>query len=191
MIDTRGFGNQFDPLEGRVSEDDLYIAAELLLFERNEGEGKVFTQRATKMLTLLFLACREVNRQAGKEVYRLLPFVREMADLGLNSAAGRLNAISPDIARRFLDGEYNAEKDYAENKFLASSWESLTARLYPLLTEKIARCFNGSDFTGQRHHCREKAGHRLHLYPRVGTASQSATDNPHVGNTAQRHERHV
>jgi hypothetical protein len=105
--------------------DYQYIAAELLLYEAREGEGKVFTQRATKMLTLLFLAALEFNRRAGKVVYRLLPFVGEMADLGLNSAAARLNAISPDIARRFLDGEYNPEKDYEENKFLASSWETV------------------------------------------------------------------
>ena len=149
VINTRGFGHQFDPLEGRDSEDELYISAELLMYEPHEGDGKAFTQRATKMLTLLFLAAREVNRQAGKQVYRLLPFVADMADLGLNSAAARLNAISPLIARRFLDGEYNAHKDYEENKFLASSWESLTARLYPLLTENIVRCFNGSDFTGK------------------------------------------
>jgi len=77
VIDTRGFGNQFDPLAGRESEDDLYVAAELLLYVPNEGEGKAFTQKATKMLTLLFLAAREVNRQAGKIEYRLLPFVRE------------------------------------------------------------------------------------------------------------------
>jgi type IV secretion system protein VirD4 len=48
-----------------------------------------------------------------------------------------------------LDGEYDPERDYNENKYLSSSWESLTARLYPLLTEKIVRCFNGSDFTGK------------------------------------------
>src|SRR5437868_6983374 len=36
-----------------------------------------------------------------------------------------------------------------DNRYLASSWESLTARLYPLLTQRILRCFNGSDFTAR------------------------------------------
>jgi hypothetical protein len=75
--------------------------------------------------------------------------VGHMADLGLNTAAQKFHTISPTIARCLLDGEYTPDKDYDENKFLSSSWESLTARLYPLLTEKIVRCFAGSDFTGK------------------------------------------
>ena len=67
---------------------------------------------------------------------------------GLNSAASFINDISPTIARRLLDGEYNPEQDYDDKRFLSSSWESLTARLYPLLTERIVRCFAGSSFTG-------------------------------------------
>jgi hypothetical protein len=74
----------------------------------NEGDGKAFTQRATKMLTLLWLACLELNR-ITREDYRLLPFVGKMADLGLNSAASFINDISPTIARRLLEGEYNPE----------------------------------------------------------------------------------
>lgn len=47
-----------------------------------------------------------------------------------------------------LDGEYDPEENYKENKYFANSWQSSRARMYPLLTEKIVRCFNGSDFTG-------------------------------------------
>jgi type IV secretory pathway TraG/TraD family ATPase VirD4 len=135
------------PLQGKYEEDDLYTLAKHLLYEANEGDGKAFTQRATKMLTLLWLACLELNRLTGEE-YRMLPFVGKMADLGLNSAASFLNDISPPIVRRLLDGEYNPEQDYDDKRFLSSSWESLTARLYPLLTEGIVRCFAGSAFTG-------------------------------------------
>jgi type IV secretion system protein VirD4 len=145
-VDTRGFGDPYDPLAGKYAEDDLYTLAKHLLYEPNEGDGKAFTQRATKMLTLLWLACLELNRITGKD-YRLLPFVGKMADLGLNSAASFINDISPTIARRLLDGEYNPEQDYDDKRFLSSSWESLTARLYPLLTERIVRCFAGSSFT--------------------------------------------
>jgi type IV secretion system protein VirD4 len=148
VIDPRGYGHHYDPLHGKTDEDDLYTLAKHLLYEPNEGDGKAFTQRGTKMLTLLWLAALELNHLSGAEQYRLLPFVGKMADLGLNSAAPIINAISPTIARRLLDGEYNPEKDYDDKRFLSSSWESLTARLYPLLTEKIVRCFAGSDFTG-------------------------------------------
>jgi hypothetical protein len=78
------------------------------------------------MLTLLWLACLELNR-ITKEDFRLLPFVGKIADLGLNSAASFINDISPTIARRLLDGEYNPEEDYDDKRFLSSSWESLVA----------------------------------------------------------------
>jgi type IV secretion system protein VirD4 len=146
-VDTRGLGDPYDPLAGKYAEDDLYTLAKHLLYEPNEGDGKAFTQRATKMLTLLWLACLELNRITGED-YRLLPFVGKMADLGLNSAAHFINDISPAIARRLLDSEYDPEQDYDDQRFLSSSWESLTARLYPLLTERIVRCFAGSSFTG-------------------------------------------
>jgi type IV secretion system protein VirD4 len=149
VIDPRGYGHRYDPLHGKTDEDDLYTAAKHLLYEPHEGDGKAFTQRGNKMLTLLWLAALELNRLAGEEQYRLLPFVGKMADLGLNRAAPIIHAISPNLARRLLDGDYHPDKDYAENRFLSSSWESLTARLYPLLTEKIVRCFAGSDFTGR------------------------------------------
>jgi type IV secretion system protein VirD4 len=148
-FDTRGYGDPYDPLQGKYEEDDFYALAKHLLYEPNEGDGKAFTQRATKMLTLLWLAGLELNRLAGEEShYRLLPFVGKMADLGINSAASIIHSISPTLARRLLDGEYNPETDYDERKYLANSWESLTARLYPLLTQRILRCFAGSAFTG-------------------------------------------
>jgi type IV secretion system protein VirD4 len=34
-----------------------------------------------------------------------------------------------------------------ENRFLQGSWEGAVAKLYPLLTDNVSRCFNGSDFT--------------------------------------------
>jgi type IV secretion system protein VirD4 len=149
VIDPTGIGHQYDPLKGRETEGELYSSAKHLLYEPNEGDGIAFTQRATKMLALLFLAAREENRKAGEEKHRLLPFVAQMADLGLNSAARKLHAISPGIARRLLEGDFNPHKDYDENKFLSSAWESLTSRLYPLLTKDVLRCFAGSDFMAQ------------------------------------------
>jgi type IV secretion system protein VirD4 len=148
-FDTRGYGNPYDPFRGKQTEDELYAIAKHLMYEPNEGDGKAFTQKGTKMLTIVFLAGREANRQAGKDNAPLLPFVGQMADLGLNRAARLIHEISPDLARRFLDEDYNLIKDYTENRYLANSWESVTARLYPILTERILRCFNGSDFTAR------------------------------------------
>jgi type IV secretion system protein VirD4 len=148
-FDTRGYGNTYDPFQGKASEDELYGIAHQLMYEPHEGDGKSFTQKGTKMLTIVFLAGREAHRQAGKPDAPLMPFVGHMADLGLNRAAARISAISPDLCRRFLDEDYTPDKDYTEKKYLRDSWESVTARLYPLLTERIQRCVNGSDFSAR------------------------------------------
>src|SRR5437763_4438970 len=96
---------------------------------------------------VVILAVREAYRQEEKRDAALFPFVCNMSDSGLNRAARLIDEISPDLCRRFLDEDYNPDKDYTENRYLMNSWELVTARLYPLLTERILRCFNGSDFT--------------------------------------------
>jgi type IV secretion system protein VirD4 len=146
-FDTRGQGHCFDPFRGSEEADELYNIAFHLLYEPHEGDGKSFTQKGTKMLVVVFLAGREANRQVGKKDGPIMPFVGHIADLGLNRAARLIYDISPDLARRFLDEDYDPEKDYTEKKYLRDAWEGVTARLYPLLMERILRCFNGSDFT--------------------------------------------
>jgi type IV secretion system protein VirD4 len=36
---------------------------------------------------------------------------------------------------------------WVPKKFLTSSWETATSRLYPILSDELLRCFDGSDFT--------------------------------------------
>jgi type IV secretion system protein VirD4 len=138
VIDPGAIGHQYNPLAGKESEDELYISAEYLLFEPHDGEGRVFTQRATKMLTQMLLA-------GIAEKHPLFLALREMVNSGLEATAQRLYRISPHLATKFLEVEYNHVN--WENKFLVSAWETLSARLYPLLTENIVRCLSGSDFT--------------------------------------------
>ena len=138
VIDPGAIGHQYNPLAGKESEDELYTSAEYLLFEPHDGEGRVFTQRATKMLTQMLLA-------GIAEKQPLFLVLREMVNSGLEATAQRLYRISPQLATKFLEVQYN-HVDW-ENKFLVSAWETLSARLYPLLTENIVRCLSGSDFT--------------------------------------------
>jgi type IV secretion system protein VirD4 len=138
VIDPEAIGHQYNPLKGKASEDELYASAEYLLFEPHDGEGRVFTQRATKMLTQMLLA-------GMAEKQPLFLALREMVNSGLEATAQRLYRVSPHVAMKFLEVQYN-HVDW-ENKFLVSAWETLSARLYPLLTENIVRCLSGSDFT--------------------------------------------
>jgi hypothetical protein len=74
------------------------------------------------MLTQLFLAAREENRQVGYEKYRLLPYAGQLMNLPINQVAAHLQAISPALAVKFLSAEFNPQTDYDEKKFLTSSW---------------------------------------------------------------------
>src|SRR3954453_15142567 len=138
---------QYDPLRGRYTERQLSAAATQLLYKPNEGDAEIFTQRAIKLLTLLFLAGREENQQARYEKHHLLPYIREMMDLGgLNPIAARLHAVSPYLARLFLNEEYNSKTNYDEVKFLRDAYATMDARLWPMLSQDVVHCFNGSDF---------------------------------------------
>jgi type IV secretory pathway TraG/TraD family ATPase VirD4 len=98
------------------------------------------------MLTQLFLAAK-VAWKKGLTDKRPLPYVAWLLSLGgLNDVAREVNAVSPALVQKLLDAPYHPEKDYEQNAYRISSWDSLAARLYPLLTEDIVRCFNGSDF---------------------------------------------
>ena len=147
VIDPRGLGNQYDPLGAITKEDDLFDAAKNLLYDPREGEGRSFTEWGILLEVLKWQACLELNRKTGSH-HRFLPFSRALSKLGINPAAAAINAISPALAQELLDGEYDPEFDYRDNKYFANSWQGSRARMYPLQTENVVRCFNGSDFTG-------------------------------------------
>jgi type IV secretion system protein VirD4 len=146
VIDPTGIGHRFDPLHGKNTEDEFYSAASHLLFEAEERE-RIFTQRATVMLTQMFLAARI-------EGIPPFPYVRFLIRLGLAETAERLNAINPDLATQFLDTSF--AKASLTDKFLLSSWGTLTARLRPLLTETVVRSLTHSDFTPEELLCSDK-----------------------------------
>jgi type IV secretion system protein VirD4 len=147
VIDPRGLGNQYDPLGAITEEDDLFDAAQALLYDPREGEGRSFTEWGILLEVLKWQACLELNRKTGSR-YRFLPFSRALSKLGINPAAAAINAISPALAQELLDGEYDSEFDYRDNKYFANSWQGSRARMFPLQTEHVVRSFNGSDFTG-------------------------------------------
>ena len=143
---SEGTGNTYDPFEGIESEGKIFTLAMHLLYVPNEKEP-AFTERATKMLTQLILTAKRA-RKMGVTDLRPLPYVAWLLRLGgLNDVAKVVNAVSPAFAQKLLNAPYHPEKDYEQNGYRISSWDSLDARLYPLLTEEVVRCFNGSDIT--------------------------------------------
>jgi type IV secretion system protein VirD4 len=138
VIDPTGIGNRFDPLRGKHTDLELKSIAKSLLYKPDEGDGEVFTQRATRMLTQLFHAART-------EQVSPLRYVAAMINEPIQEVAGRVGRISPQLATRFLDDSL-ANPDF-HNKFLLSAWGTLTSRLDSLLATSIVRCFSGNDFT--------------------------------------------
>jgi type IV secretory pathway TraG/TraD family ATPase VirD4 len=140
---SEGAGDTYDPLDGIESERKLYSLAKHLLYVPNEKEP-AFTEWATKMLTQLFLAAKLAWKK-GLTDKRPLPYVAWLINLGgLNDVARVVNAVSPELAQKLLNATYHPEKDYEQNAYRRSSWDSMCARLYPLLTDDITPCFNGS-----------------------------------------------
>lgn len=137
VIDPTGVGNCYDPLQNKQSEDAFSSAATHLLFDQEEREH-IFTQRAITMLTQLFMA-------AYLEQAPLLPYVRHFIRSGLDTTAKHLHRVSPSLAQQFLD--LSLKEENFSDRFLLSSWSTLTSRLRPILTERVVRCFTKSDFS--------------------------------------------
>ncbi len=137
VLDPTGVGHSFDPLQGKKTEDELLSAAKHLLYQPDERD-KVFTQRSIGMLSRLFSAARIEGAPP-------FPYVRCLLRSSLRACAERLNRVDPSLAGRFLYADFQDAN--FENKFLVSSWETLTAWLEPLLSETIIRSLTRSDFT--------------------------------------------
>src|SRR5512132_992795 len=146
VIDPTGLGHRYDPLNGKETEDQLLSSATQLLHKPDEGEGAIFTQRATVMLTQLFLAARH-------EGFAPLPYVRTTIRDGLVAAASRLEAARPELATQFLNVDFREAN--ISDRFLLSSWGTLDTRMRPLLTETVIRSLSGTDFTPQELMCGE------------------------------------
>lgn len=147
VIDPTGLGHCFDPLLSKHTEDEFFSVATHLLYRPDEGEGQIFTQRATVMLTQMFLAARAEGRPA-------LPYTRFLIRQGLAGTVETLNRVDPALATQFLDVRFTDAN--LSDRFLLSSWGTLTARLRPLLTETVVRCFTRSDFAIARLLCAEQ-----------------------------------
>jgi type IV secretion system protein VirD4 len=141
VIDPTGIGHAYDPLLEKKTEDGFLSAATQLLFQVEEGEGRIFTQRASVMLCQLLAA-------AKLEDVSPFVYVRHVLRLGLPDASRRLHAVSPELATQFLDVAYPDAN--LSDRFLLSAWGTLTARMRPLLTETVVRCLSRSDFTAEQ-----------------------------------------
>jgi type IV secretion system protein VirD4 len=139
VLDPTGIGHDYDPLQGKASEDALYASAAHLLHQAEEHD-QIFSQRATTMLACIFMAAKREGTPA-------LPYARMLLRTGLAECVDRLQTVAPELATLFLD--VSIEDANLTDRFLLSAWGTLTARMRPLLTETVVRSLAHSDFTAE------------------------------------------
>jgi type IV secretion system protein VirD4 len=137
VIDFQGYGNAYDPLSGKTTEDELLSLATQLLYQAHE-EGAIFRQRAMTMLLVIFLA-------ASRQQIAPFPYLRFLIYSGLANTAAHLHNLDSTLATRFLDTDFLSAD--LKDKFLLSCWGSLVHPLQPILTETVIRTLTRSDFT--------------------------------------------
>lgn len=133
VLDPTGVGHRYDPLSGKATEDALYSSAAHLMHDQD-----IFTLRAAKMLTCILIAAKRQGAAA-------LPYTRVMLRTGVDGCKDRLQVVDPELATVFLGvtpGQANID-----DHFLQSAFETLTTKLYPLLTETVVHLLAHSDFT--------------------------------------------
>jgi type IV secretion system protein VirD4 len=139
VIDPTGVGHQFDPVQSRArqGEDGFYAAAVELLTDHRDRD-QVFAQRACGQLAAIWIAAH----LAGVPAF---PYTRLLIQSGLQATAQQLHAIDPRLSTAFLD--VPLEQASFQDRFLASAYSTLVARLRPLLSERLVRTLAGSSFT--------------------------------------------
>jgi type IV secretion system protein VirD4 len=146
VLDPRGVGHRFDPLANCRDEDDCRAMAVHLLQKSHHAEPDPFTKRAVKMLTAIF-------RSGLMEEQGLLPYAANLLHSGPETAAERLETLSrhfhlpehQNLATRLLDRKL-ADVEFSD-RYLQSSWSSLSGDMDPVITEKVIRSVAGADFT--------------------------------------------
>jgi type IV secretion system protein VirD4 len=156
VIDPRGVGHRFDPLRNCRDEDDSRAMAVHLLHKSRQADPDPFTKRAVKMLTAIF--------QAGLlEGQPLLPYAAYLLHSGPEAAAERLERLSrhfhlpehENLATRFLDRKL-ADADFSD-RYLQSSWSTLTGDMDPVITDKVIRSVAGADVSPEDVLCGRRA----------------------------------
>jgi type IV secretion system protein VirD4 len=146
ILDPRGVGHRFDPLRNCRDEDDCRALAVHLLHKSHHADPDPFTKRAVKMLTAIF-------RAGLLEGQSLLPYAAYLLHSGPEATAQRLESLSrhfhlpeqENLATRLLDRKFE-DADFSD-RYLQSSWSTLTGDMDPVITDKVIRSVAGADFS--------------------------------------------
>jgi type IV secretion system protein VirD4 len=146
VLDPSGRGDRYDPFaELSYSPEALGSALELVM-ETDKGRDPVFAQRAAYALRAAVLG-------AQLEGAPTLPYIREVTSEGPVAFVEHLAGLGDREVRRSLVDFLGARPeemgpgDYRSDRFLASTWSTMTSRLAPFVSEGVLKMCGGSDFS--------------------------------------------
>jgi type IV secretion system protein VirD4 len=149
VLDPSGFGERYDPFAdiGDTAEA-LQTAAEVVL-QTEQDKEPVFAQRGANAV----IAAR---RAAHLQQKPTLPYLYEVTRWGLWHFIKTLRQIDDEQVSaslvRFVGRDVRTmnDSDIAEDRFLNSSWSTITSKMTPLLTEGVLKMTSGFDFSARQ-----------------------------------------
>jgi type IV secretion system protein VirD4 len=149
VLDPSGVGHRYDPfVDIGDSAEALQTAAEVVLQTDRDTEP-VFAQRGANAV----IAARRAAYLLGKPT---LPYLYEVTRWGLWHFIETLRKINDEQVSaslvRFVGRDIRTleEDDIGDDRFLNSSWSTITSKLTPLLTQGVLKMTSGSDFTAKQ-----------------------------------------
>lgn len=149
VLDPSGLGHRYDPfVDIGDSAEALQTAAEVVL-QIDRDREPVFAQRGANAV----IAARRAAHLLGRPT---LPYLYELTRWGLWHFIETLREfedeqISASLVR-FVGRDVRTlqEEDINDDRFLNSSWSTMTAKLTPLLSEGVLKMTSGVDFSAKQ-----------------------------------------
>ncbi len=149
VLDPSGFGQRYDPFADiGDSAEALQTAAEVVLQIDRDSEP-VFAQRGANAI----IAARRAAHLLKKPT---LPYLYDVMRWGLWHFIETLRSVDDEQVSASLvrfagrDVRTLEEADISDDRFLNSSWSTITSKLTPLLTEGVLKMTSGFDFCARQ-----------------------------------------
>lgn len=144
-LDPQGRGSRYDPFRELFHSPEALRSAVELVMDTDKGKDPVFAQRGAAALYAALLGAKIEGAAA-------LAYVRELTSEGPMGFVERLSRLDdPEVRRSLVDflgrrPEETSAEEFSKDRFLSSTWSTMTARLQPVLSDGILRMTGGSDF---------------------------------------------
>ncbi len=149
VLDPSGVGQRYDPfVDIGDSAEALQTAAEVVLQADRDSEP-VFAQRGANAV----IAARRAAYLLCKPT---LPYLYDVTRWGLWHFIETLRKVDDEQVSaslvRFVGRDIRTleEANISDDRFLNSSWSTITSKLTPLLTQGVLKMTSGSDFTAKQ-----------------------------------------